>query len=162
MKSVAGTLRLDLAQYNELKAFAAFASDLDPTSRAQLDRGERLTELLKQPQSAPLSVGREVVSIWSGTTGELDEIPVADVRRFEQEFLSHLRHNRKEILDAIGEKNDLPDDTAEALKEAITHFKQSFLAGETRPVQDAPATPSDASSDNHERVTREVRHTEGG
>jgi F-type H+-transporting ATPase subunit alpha len=103
-----------------------------------------------------------IVSIWAGTTGELDDIPVGDIRRFEQEFLSHLRHNHKEILDAIGENNDLPDDTVESLKEAVAQFKQSFLAGETRPVQDAPVKPSEANGDNHEKVTREVRHHEDG
>jgi F-type H+-transporting ATPase subunit alpha len=103
-----------------------------------------------------------IVSIWAGTTGELDDIPVGDIRRFEQEFLSHLRHNHREILDAIGENNDLPDDTVEGLKEAVRQFKQSFLAGETRPVTDAPATPSDAGSDAREKVTRQVRPHEGG
>jgi F-type H+-transporting ATPase subunit alpha len=103
-----------------------------------------------------------IVSIWGGTTGELDEIPVGDVRRFEQEFLSHLRHSHKGILDAISQNNDLSDDTVEALKDAIRQFRQSFLAGETKPVPDAPAKPSDASGDKREKVTREVRPTEGG
>jgi F-type H+-transporting ATPase subunit alpha len=162
MRKVSGRLRLDLAQYRDLEAFAAFASDLDKASRAQLERGARLVELLKQPAYSPYPVTEMIVSIWAGTTGELDDIPVGDIRRFEQEFLSHLRHNHKEILDAIGENNDLPDDTVESLKEAVAQFKQSFLAGETRPVQDAPVKPSEANGDNHEKVTREVRHHEDG
>jgi F-type H+/Na+-transporting ATPase subunit alpha len=162
MRKVSGRLRLDLAQYRDLEAFAAFASDLDKASRAQLERGARLVELLKQPAYNPYPVTEMIVSIWAGTTGELDDIPVGDIRRFEQEFLSHLRHNHKEILDAIGENNDLPDDTVESLKQAVAQFKQSFLAGETRPVKDAPVKPSDAEGDNHERVTREVRHHEDG
>jgi F-type H+-transporting ATPase subunit alpha len=166
MRSVSGRLRLDLAQYRDLEAFAAFASDLDKASRAQLERGGRLVELLKQPAYSPYPVTEQIVSIWSGTTGELDEIPVGDVRKFEQEFLSHLRHNRKEILDAIAEKNELSDDTAEALREAIAHFRQNFLAGsgggEGRFVNEAAAAPSDASGDDREKVTRETRKTEDG
>src|SRR5207237_1226069 len=87
MKSVAGRLRLDLAQFRELEAFAAFGSDLDKASKAQLERGARLVELLKQPQYAPFSVERQVVSVWAGTTGQLDDVDVADVRRFETDFL---------------------------------------------------------------------------
>ncbi|GAA0936810.1 F0F1 ATP synthase subunit alpha [Virgisporangium aurantiacum] len=164
MRSVSGRLRLDLAQYRDLEAFAAFASDLDKASRAQLERGGRLVELLKQPAYSPYPVTEQIVSIWSGTTGELDQIPVADVRKFEQEFLSHLRHNRKEILDAIGEKNELSDDTAAALKEAIAQFRENFLAGtgEGKFVNQAAASPSDSSGDSREKVTREVRQSEDG
>src|SRR5215472_16360792 len=93
MKRVAGRLRLDLAQYRELEAFSAFASDLDRASRAQLDKGGRLVELLKQPNYHPVPVELQVVSIWAGTSGSVDDIPVADVRRFEQEFLENLRHS---------------------------------------------------------------------
>jgi len=145
MRKVSGRLRLDLAQY-----------------RDQLERGARLVELLKQSQYNPYPVVDEIVSIWAGTTGQLDDIPVGDVRRFELELLSHLRHNRKDVLDAIAQNNDLSDDTAEALKEAVTGFKQAFLAGETRPINEPPAKPSDPSAENHEKVTREVRQpTEG-
>ncbi|TMZ53280.1 F0F1 ATP synthase subunit alpha, partial [Klebsiella pneumoniae] len=87
MKKVAGTLRLALSQYRDLEAFAAFASDLDAASRAQLERGARLVELLKQPQGSPFPVELEVVSVWAGTSGELDDVPVGDIRRFEREFL---------------------------------------------------------------------------
>ncbi len=95
MKKVAGTLRLSLSQYRDLEAFAAFASDLDAASRAQLDRGARLVELLKQPQYSPFPVEEEVVSIWAGTTGQLDDVPIEDVRRFETEFLDYLRRSSR-------------------------------------------------------------------
>src|SRR3954466_1516789 len=94
MKRVAGRLRLDLAQYRELEAFAGFASDLDRASRQQLDRGARLVELLKQPNYSPYPVQEQVVSVWSGTEGKLDDIPVGEVRRFESEFLAYLRHSQ--------------------------------------------------------------------
>ena len=97
------TLRLVLAQFRELEAFAAFASDLDAASRAQLERGARLVELLKQPQYNPFPVEEQVVSIWAGTTGELDEVPVEDIRRFETEFLDYLRASNKGIFDSIRE-----------------------------------------------------------
>jgi F-type H+/Na+-transporting ATPase subunit alpha len=158
MRKVSGRLRLDLAQYRDLEAFAAFASDLDKASRAQLDRGARLVELLKQPQYSPFPVVEQIVSVWAGTTGQLDDIPVGDIRRFEQEFLSHLRHNNSELLASIGETNDLNDDQIEQLKTAIEHFKQAFLAGETGiKINEPPAKPSDPSAENHEKVTRHVR-----
>lgn len=103
MKEVAGSLRLDLSQYRELEAFAAFASDLDATSKAQLDRGARLVELLKQPQFAPMSVEDQVVSIFLGTEGHLDSVPVEDVGRFEAELLDHIRASEAEILNDIRE-----------------------------------------------------------
>src|ERR1700684_3120521 len=101
MKSVAGRLRIDLAQYRELESFAAFGSDLDKTSRAQLERGQRLVELLKQPQYSPYPVEREVVSIWLGTQGHLDDVPVDDVQRFEHEFLEYIGRNASEIYAQI-------------------------------------------------------------
>src|SRR5690606_22324205 len=96
MKKVAGTLRLALSQYRDLEAFAAFASDLDAASRAQLERGQRLVELLKQPQYSPFPVEKQVVSVWAGTTGELDDVPVEDIRRFEAEFLDYVASSRSE------------------------------------------------------------------
>ena len=113
MRKVAGRLRLDLAQYRELEAFAAFGSDLDAASKAQLERGARLVELLKQPQYTPFPVEHEVVSIWAGTTGELDDVPVEDIRRFETEFLDYLRREHKGIFDGIRETKDLADDTVD-------------------------------------------------
>jgi proton translocating ATP synthase, F1 alpha subunit len=127
MKSVAGRLRLDLAQYRELEAFAAFASDLDRASRMQLERGARLVELLKQPEHTPYPVEEQVVSVWAGTEGKLDDIPVADIRRFEAEFLRYLRHNHSGVLAQIA-ANEWNDDIKGALDEAISHFKQTFLS----------------------------------
>src|SRR5437660_3561407 len=109
MKSVAGRLRLDLAQYRELEAFAAFGSDLDKASKAQLERGARLVELLKQPQYAPFSVERQVVSVWAGTTGQLDDVPVQDIRKFEREFLDHVAHRHASVYDGIISTGTLSD-----------------------------------------------------
>src|SRR5579859_4835092 len=129
MKSVAGGLKLSLSQFRDLEAFASFASDLDAVSRAQLDRGARLVELLKQPQYSPAPVERQVVSIWAGTTGELDEVPVDDVGRFEEEFLDYVGRSHAGIFDAIRETGRLSDDTKTALKDAIENFKKSFATG---------------------------------
>ncbi len=130
MKKVSGTLRLGLSQYRDLEAFAAFASDLDAASRAQLDRGARLVELLKQGQYSPFPVEREVVSVWAGTTGQIDDVPLADVGRFETEFLDYLARERSGIYDAIRETGDLSDDTATALKDAVTDFRRGFETGD--------------------------------
>ncbi|CAI9410380.1 F0F1 ATP synthase subunit alpha [Aestuariimicrobium sp. T2.26MG-19.2B] len=125
MKGVAGSLKLNLAQYRDMQAFAMFASDLDATTRRQLDRGARLTELLRQGQYAPYPVEDQVVSVWAGTTGEFDDVPVDDVLRFEQELLEHLRHNTP-ILKTIAETQVFDDDQKQAAKEAIASFKQGF------------------------------------
>ena len=139
MKTVAGTLRLDLAQYNELKAFAAFASDLDPASRAQLSRGERITELLKQPQASPMPVAEQVVSIWAGTSGKLDEVPVEDIRPFEAQFHDYLHREHKGVLDSISSTGKLGDDELSVLDGAIDTFKDQYVtvAGEQL-VRDEP------------------------
>src|SRR5947209_6769545 len=156
MKKVSGRLRLDLAQYRELEAFAAFASDLDKASRAQLERGARLVELLKQSQYSPFSVEEEVVSIWAGTTGQLDDIPVADIRRFEGEFLQYLRHSRKALLDSIATTKDLSDDTIEGLKEAIAEFKNMFLAKDKGVrVNEPPEKAMEEGVEGREKVARQ-------
>ena len=126
MKEVAGSLRLDLSQYRELEAFAAFASDLDATSKAQLERGARLVELLKQPQYHPLAVEEQVVSIFLGTGGHLDSVPVEDVGRFEAEFLDHVRASEEGILKEIRESQKLSDEASDKLVEAINQFKKGF------------------------------------
>ncbi len=126
MKSVAGNLRLALSQFRDLEAFAAFASDLDAASRAQLDRGARLVELLKQPQYSPYPVEDQVVSIWAGSNGYLDDVPVEDVRRFETDFLDFLKRSHGGILQTIRESNVLAEDTVSALKEAIEEFRKGF------------------------------------
>jgi F-type H+-transporting ATPase subunit alpha len=128
MKEVAGSLRLDLSQYRELEAFAAFASDLDATSKAQLERGERLVELLKQPQYQPMPVEEQVVSVFLGTQGHLDSVPVEDVRRFETEFLDHVRSSEEDILKEIRESQKLTDELSDKLAEGINHFKRGFAA----------------------------------
>jgi len=156
MKDVSGRLRLDLAQYRELEAFAAFASDLDRASRAQLERGARLVELLKQPQYSPYSVTEEIISIWAGTTGQLDDVPVSDVRRFEQEFLEHLRRHRSEVVTTITETNKLDDDTRKSLEDEVTSFKQNFLAGDGDAihVNEPPAKAMENGVESQEKVTR--------
>ena len=116
MKKVAGGLKLALSQYRDLEAFASFSSDLDPASRAQLDRGARLVELLKQPQYSPFPVERQVVSIWIANEGYLDDVPVEDVRRFENEFLDYLQTSHSGIYGAIRETGDLSEDTVVALQ----------------------------------------------
>jgi F-type H+/Na+-transporting ATPase subunit alpha len=126
MKKVAGQLRLSLSQFRDLEAFAAFASDLDAASRAQLDRGARIVELLKQPQYSPFPVEEEVVSIWAGTTGQIDDVPVEDVRRFETEFLDYLRRSNGGLLTSIRETKDLTDDNITTLKDAIDQFRRTF------------------------------------
>ncbi len=129
MKSVSGTLKLDLAQFRSLEAFAMFASDLDAASRAQLTRGARLMELLKQAQYSPYPVEDQVASIWAGTKGKLDDVPLADVRRFETELLDHLRRNT-DVLSTIASTGKLEDDTEKALGDAIDEFRNGFLVGD--------------------------------
>ena len=125
IKKVSGTLKLELAQYRALEAFAMFASDLDAASRRQLDRGARLTELLKQPQYSPYPVEEQTVSIWAGTNGHLDDVPVEDVLRFEREFLDYLGRN-SEALTTLRETNVLDDDTVAELEAKIAAFKLEF------------------------------------
>jgi F-type H+-transporting ATPase subunit alpha len=123
MKGVAGTLKLDLAQFRELEAFATFGSELDAVSKAQLERGYRLVELLKQPLNSPMSVEEQVVSIFAGTKGYLDDVPVADVRRFELELLAHMRSRHGALLNDLRTKK-ITDD----LGAAVQSFKDGFMA----------------------------------
>ncbi|MDT5132849.1 MAG: F-type H+/Na+-transporting ATPase subunit alpha [Mycobacterium sp.] len=153
MKEVAGSLRLDLSQYRELESFAAFASDLDPNTKAQLQRGERLVELLKQPQHQPMPVEEQVVAIFLGTRGHLDSVPVADVGRFEREFLEHLRGSHEEILKEIRESKQLSDEIADKLTDAINQFKKSFSASDgSSVVSDEHAEAMDESDEQKESV----------
>ncbi|MBE3562830.1 MAG: F0F1 ATP synthase subunit alpha [Hydrogenibacillus schlegelii] len=124
MRKVAGTLRLELAQYRELAAFAQFGSDLDKATQAQLARGERLVELLKQDQFQPMPIEHQVISLFAGTRGFLDDIPVADVRRFERELIAYFEAEQKALLDEIRETKKLPDE--DKLKAAIAEFKKGF------------------------------------
>ncbi|MDP2288289.1 MAG: F0F1 ATP synthase subunit alpha [Actinomycetota bacterium] len=158
MRKVAGRLRLDLAQFRELEAFAAFGSDLDATSKAQLGRGSRLVELLKQPQYAPQSMEREVVSVWAGTTGQLDEVPVEDIRRFDKEFLEYIDRAQPGVFDAIRTTTDLSDDTVSVLETAMAAFKREFTthAGHLL-VNDEPVGAVADEEIDHAKVTRTVR-----
>jgi F-type H+/Na+-transporting ATPase subunit alpha len=141
MKKVAGNLRLSLSQYRDLEAFAAFASDLDAASRAQLDRGARLVELLKQPQYDPFPVENQVMSIWAGGNGYLDDVPIEDVGRFESDFLDFLTRSHAGILQTIRESLDLAEDTVTALKDAIEEFRKGFetSSGELLSAEDEQA-----------------------
>ncbi|MDT4995060.1 MAG: F-type H+/Na+-transporting ATPase subunit alpha [Actinoplanes sp.] len=162
MRTVSGRLRLDLAQFRELEAFSAFASDLDKASRAQLDKGVRLVELLKQPQYSPYSVVDEVIVIWAGTTGQLDDIPVGDVRRFEAEFLPWIKRHRKDTYTAIESSGILSDDQVEALKSGVNEFKELFKRGDTGiRLNEAEAEALTEGLETHETVTREVRSRDG-
>ncbi|NUT94281.1 MAG: F0F1 ATP synthase subunit alpha [Saccharothrix sp.] len=153
MKTVSGSLRLDLSQFRELEAFSAFASDLDAASRAQLERGARLVELLKQGQYSPVPVEEQVVSIFLGTKGHLDSVPVNDVRRFEGEFLEHVRRNHDVILSSIRESKTLSEDTEKGIVDAVNAFKQQFTATNGAPVvNEAPAEAMDADKVGHESV----------
>jgi F-type H+-transporting ATPase subunit alpha len=155
MKKVAGQLKLSLSQYRDLEAFAAFASDLDAASRAQLDRGARLVELLKQPQYSPFPVEEQVVSLWAGTTGQLDDVPVEDIRRFETEYLDYLRRSYAGLLTAIRETNDLTDDNVATLKEATDRFRRTFeVTGGQLLVSDEPVPPLGEGEDKQESIAR--------
>jgi F-type H+-transporting ATPase subunit alpha len=157
MRSVSGRLRLDLAQFRELEAFSAFASDLDKASRAQLDKGVRLVELLKQPQYSPYSVVDETIVIWAGTTGQLDDVPVGDVRRFETEFLPWIKRHRSDTYTAIESSGQLNDDNLESLKSGIDEFKELFRSGDTGiKVNETEAAALADGRETHETVTREV------
>ncbi|MFI7545787.1 F0F1 ATP synthase subunit alpha [Actinoplanes sp. NPDC049599] len=159
MRRVSGRLRLDLAQFRELEAFSAFASDLDKASRAQLEKGVRLVELLKQPQYSPYSVAEQTIIIWAGTTGQLDDIPVGDVRRFEGELLDWVKRNRGDVFTAIESTGQLSDEQVETLQSGVNEFKPLFKQGETgSPVgNEAQAEPLADGSESRETVTREVR-----
>jgi F-type H+/Na+-transporting ATPase subunit alpha len=126
IRQITGSLRVDLAQYRELEAFAAFGSDLDDASKAALERGKRMTELLKQPQYNPYSTEDQVVSIWSGTNGKMDDVPVEDIRRFERELLEHMHRENKGLLTSIVEGGKMTDDTLQELSEAVDAFKKQF------------------------------------
>ncbi|WP_369134536.1 F0F1 ATP synthase subunit alpha [Modestobacter sp. I12A-02662] len=154
MKSVAGRLRLDLAQFRELEAFASFSSDLDASSRATLDRGQRLVELLKQGQYSPYPVEREVVSLWLGTTGKLDRVPVSDVRRFETEFLDFISRGDNTIYDDIRNSRTLSEDSVGSLERAVETFYGQFTTstGESLQINEPEVEAMDASQRGQETV----------
>jgi F-type H+/Na+-transporting ATPase subunit alpha len=159
MKSVAGRLRLDLAQFRELEAFSAFGSDLDKASKAQLERGARLVELLKQAQYTPYPVERQVVSIWAGGSGQLDDVPVQDIRRFERDFLDYVAHQHKGVFETIVQSGQLSDDTIETLKSAVADFKKQFETSTGDPIgeKEHPAKPMGEGEEGQEKVNAERR-----
>jgi F-type H+-transporting ATPase subunit alpha len=150
MKSVAGTLKLDLAQFRELEAFATFGSELDKVSAAQLERGYRLTELLKQNLNSPMAVEEQVVSIYAGTNGFLDDLPVDDVRRFENELLEYMRTRHADLLDTIRSSGALPD--GDAVEKAVKGFKTLF-----QPTAGAPGSEPGAEA----QAEAEAKHAGG-
>ena len=153
IKKVSGTLKLELAQYRALEAFAMFASDLDAASRQQLERGARLTELLKQPQYSPFSVEEQTVSIWAGTNGYLDDVPVADILRFEREFLDHLGRN-SEALNTLRTTNVLDDATVSELTAQIEKFKSEFLTSEGKSLAEQFDTLDEAAIQQEQLVVK--------
>jgi F-type H+-transporting ATPase subunit alpha len=132
MRAVAGTLKIDLAQFRELEAFATFGSELDKVSQAQLDRGYRLTELLKQGLNEPLPVEEQVVVIYAGTRGHVDDIPVADIGRFERELRAHFRAQHSDLLEQIRETGNLPDESE--MDTAVEELKQAFAPNDDEPA----------------------------
>ena len=126
MKQVAGTLRLDLAQFRELAAFAQFGSDLDKATLAQIERGKRMVELLKQDQYVPITMEEQVIVLFAGTQGFLDDVPVESVRKFEEELLRYIRDNKADIKKELGEKKTVDDDLKKRLSQAVEDFKRGF------------------------------------
>ena len=157
MRKVSGTLKLELAQYRSLEAFAMFASDLDAASRQQLVRGARLMELLKQPQYSPYPVEDQVASIWAGTHGKLDKVALGDVRRFEQEMLEHLRR-KTDVLTTIASTGQLSEETEAALEAAVDEFTTAFLAGTDAAPEPAPIEETEPSAgQEQEKIVKRSR-----
>ncbi|HWD01494.1 MAG TPA: F0F1 ATP synthase subunit alpha [Amycolatopsis sp.] len=153
MKTVASSLKIDLSQYRELEAFAAFASDLDAASKAQLERGSRLVELLKQPQYTPYSVEDQVAVIFVGTKGHLDSVPVGDISRFESEFLAYVKHHHEGILTEVRDTGKLSGDNEERLVNAVNEFKKTFTASDgSSVVNEAEAEAMDADEVERDSV----------
>ncbi|MBC9733171.1 F0F1 ATP synthase subunit alpha [Nocardioides marmotae] len=158
LKAVTGSLKVDLAQFRAMEAFAMFASDLDAASRQQLDRGQRLMALLKQPAYSPYPVEEMTVSLWLGTTGRLDRVPVEDVLRFEREFLDYLRRSHEGILNAIRESLKFEDDTASAVEDAYTSFLDQFETSEGGSIKVGHEAPAEALEDeDQEQIVKQKR-----
>jgi F-type H+/Na+-transporting ATPase subunit alpha len=151
MRKVAGTLRIDLAQYRALEAFALFSSDLDKASRDQLERGARMVELLKQPNFQPVPIERQVIAIWAGSNGYLDDVQVDDVSRFEAELLEHVDANHPKIAEHIRERGDLPDEVEQQLHDAVKEFRRRFRPSEGAP----PLREAEAEAMEEEEIEQE-------
>jgi F-type H+-transporting ATPase subunit alpha len=160
MKQVAGRLRLDLAQFRELEAFATFGSELDKASQAQIDRGQRVVEILKQPQYQPMSMERQVISIWAVTNGHMDDLPVADARRFEDEFLMFIDSRVADVPRTIAESGSLSDEVAGKLRDAVEEFKQTFQPSEGRGTKAGEEEAEPLTDEEQERLKRFRRPTE--
>ncbi len=156
MKKVSGTLKLELAQYRSLEAFAMFASDLDAASRGQLQRGAVLMELLKQGQYSPFPVEEQVASIWAGTKGKIDDVPVEDVRRFESELLDHLRRNT-DVFSTIAETGKLEEETEAQLAQAVDAFRAGFLKGDGTPLVGGDTEDEAETEIEQEQIVRQKR-----
>lgn len=159
LKKVSGTLKISLAQYRSLESFAMFASDLDAASKAQLTRGAHLTELLKQPQFSPYSMEQEVVSVWAGTHGKLDDLELSDVLPFERGLLDYLDHNT-DILDTIRETEDFTDETERALDQAIEDFRSTFVTGAGKPLVDKKPVATTPTPVEQERIVANSERAE--
>src|SRR4051794_35721071 len=160
MRKVSGSLRVDLAQFRELEAFASFSSDLDASSRATLDRGQRLVEVLKQGQYSPYPVPEMTASLWIGTSGRLDRVPADDVLRFEREFIDYLRRSHEGILSAIRETQKFEDDTASALEGAYDSFLDQFETSEGGSIKVGHEPKADALEDEdveQEQIVKQKR-----
>ena len=152
-KNVSGTLRLSLAQYRELESFSAFGSDLDAASKAQLDRGARLYELLKQPQYSPIPVEQQVITVFLGTNGHFDDVPIEDTARFNSELLETIRHRHDDILAEIRDTGQWTDELAERVVEVTKEFKKGFTTSEGKPlVGEESVDPMDADKVGQESV----------
>jgi F-type H+/Na+-transporting ATPase subunit alpha len=159
LRKVTGTLKVDLAQYRDMEAFAMFASDLDAASRRQLERGQRLMQLLRQPQYSPYPFEEQAVSIWLGTQGKLDPVPVSDVLRYESEFLEYVRREHSGILETIRETKQLADDTEQAIEDAVDSFNDQFETSEGKSIK-AGAEDFEALPDEdveQEKIVRQKR-----
>ncbi|QFG67831.1 F0F1 ATP synthase subunit alpha [Ornithinimicrobium pratense] len=153
MKSVSGRLKVDLAQFREMEAFAMFASDLDAASKAQLERGTRMVEILKQPQSSPVPVEEQVGIIWAGTKGHIDDVPVTDVRRFESEWVDYLRREQGGLLAGIRETGKLGDDAEAVMGEAMAAFKQEFSPDSSQEIQASEEDVDGREHDDQAQIT---------
>jgi F-type H+-transporting ATPase subunit alpha len=161
MKSVSGTMRLDLAQYRELEAFAQFGSELDRASQAQLDRGVRVVEILKQPQFQPVSVEDQVVTIWAVSNGKLDDVPVADIRRFETELREHLHSRSGDVLDSIRSKGTLDDEARDQLDKATDDFRGTFETSQQTQEREPGHTEDLATLGSGDSDSDSDRETDG-
>jgi F-type H+/Na+-transporting ATPase subunit alpha len=161
MKAVTGSLKVDLAQFRAMEAFAMFASDLDAASRQQLDRGQRLMALLKQPQYSPYPLAQMTVSLWLGTSGKLDRVPTDDVLRFEQEFLDFLKRSHEGVLDTITESKKFEEGTEKDLESAYDSFLDQFETSEGQSIKPGTEAKVDPVEDDELEQEQIVKQKKG-